>query len=225
VIDRALRIARRFRTRRIAVSESPVKVNLGAGIEVTDGWIHLDGSIHALAARWPRSVLSQMYRRTGTVKRAMSEREYVDRLKQHRFVFYDLSDPLPFDSDTVDYIFCSHVLEHFSRAAGESLAREIYRVLKPHGRVRLVVPDLERAVGLYNAGAREEALSFFFTEGRPGSHDQHRYMYDFVLLRSLLSSIGFVDVTRHQYREGAVPDLERLDNRPDESLYVEAVKP
>ncbi|MGQ0813462.1 MAG: class I SAM-dependent methyltransferase [Gemmatimonadota bacterium] len=217
-------VARFRRDQRVRVSGSPVKVNVGAGLEVADGWINVDGSIHALASRLPPLLLSQIYRRTGTVRRLMSEPEYIDRLKRHRFVFHDLTDGLPFETGMVDYIFCSHVLEHFSRAGAQALTRELHRVLKPGGRLRVVVPDLAKAFALYQQGARELALQYFFTDGRPGSHDQHRYMYDFELMEKLLTSQGFADVRRYGYREGMVPDLDKLDNRPDESLYVEAIK-
>jgi len=53
---------------------------------------------------------------------------------------------------------------------------------------------------------------------------QHRYMYDFDLLRDLLIDAGFTSVIRRDYRVGVVPDLEILDNRPEETLYVEATR-
>lgn len=52
----------------------------------------------------------------------------------------------------------------------------------------------------------------------------HRWMYDFDSLKNLLLSIGFTVVEKRSFREGVVPDLELLDNRPQESLYVEARK-
>jgi SAM-dependent methyltransferase len=41
-------------------------------------------------------------------------------------------------------VYHSHVLEHFSQEDGELLIRECYRVLKPGGVLRVVVPDLEQ---------------------------------------------------------------------------------
>jgi len=35
---------------------------------------------------------------------------------------------------------------------------------------------------------------------------------------------GFVNITRCTFRKGHVPDVEVLDNRPHETLYVEAQK-
>lgn len=217
--------ARRRRHQRVKLPTGSVRLNIGAGLEVADGWIHVDGSIHALAARWPVALLRGLYRQTVSVRQHMTEAEYIHRLKNHRFVFHDLGFGLPFADGSADHLFCSHVLEHFTRDDARRLAGEMYRVLKPGGRVRIAVPDMERAIGLYQAGARAEALAVFYTDGRAGSYDQHRYMYDYILMRDMLADCGFAEIRRCSFRQGDMPDLELLDNRPDESLFVEAVKP
>ena len=53
---------------------------------------------------------------------------------------------------------------------------------------------------------------------------RHKYMYDFELLSEALLSVGFSNIVHCAYRQGATPDLVVLDNRPDETLYVEASK-
>jgi hypothetical protein len=47
-------------------------------------------------------------------------------------------------------------------------------------------------------------------------------MYNLPLLTEALEEAGFAEVRRRPYQEGDVPDLEHLDNRPDETLFVEA---
>lgn len=56
---------------------------------------------------------------------------------------------LPFDDDTFDVIYHSHVLEHLSRPDAASLLLECHRVLKKGGRLRVVIPDLEYSCRLY----------------------------------------------------------------------------
>ncbi|HYG23660.1 MAG TPA: methyltransferase domain-containing protein [Verrucomicrobiae bacterium] len=56
---------------------------------------------------------------------------------------------LPFSDNNFDVVYSSHVLEHFSRDAAEGLAREMHRVLKPNGIIRVVVPDLEQTCREY----------------------------------------------------------------------------
>jgi hypothetical protein len=50
-------------------------------------------------------------------------------------------------------------------------------------------------------------------------------MYDYEMLRELLQKVGFVSISRNNFREGHTPDIARLDNRPEETLFVEAMKP
>jgi len=40
----------------------------------------------------------------------------------------------------------------------------------------------------------------------------------------LLEKAGFAQIERMTFREGNVPDIDILDNRPDETLFVEARK-
>ncbi len=62
---------------------------------------------------------------------------------------YDVTRGLPFADSEVDAVYCSHVVEHLSRADAARLIRDMRRVLKPSGIVRIVVPDLEAVAHLY----------------------------------------------------------------------------
>jgi predicted SAM-dependent methyltransferase len=120
-------------------------------------------------------------------------------------------------------VYSSHFLEHLDQAAGLRLLRESFRVLRVGGVIRVCVPDLEKVVRFYLRGERERFLGYFFTDERLYRH-RHRSMYDFSAIRDALCSAGFVDVTRCEFRAGRTPDLDQLDNRGDETLYVEAVR-
>ena len=48
------------------------------------------------------------------------------------------SVPLPFPEDSVDYVFCSHVLEHLKD--WEKLVIDVHRMLKPNGIFEVRVP-------------------------------------------------------------------------------------
>jgi SAM-dependent methyltransferase len=56
---------------------------------------------------------------------------------------WNLQHGLPYGDQTVDVCYTSHVLEHLSRKCAQQLLRECFRVLKPGGILRVVVPDLE----------------------------------------------------------------------------------
>lgn len=56
---------------------------------------------------------------------------------------HDLSKGIPMPDNSCDAVYHSHVLEHFSKQQGAGLIQECWRVLKPGGILRVVVPDLE----------------------------------------------------------------------------------
>jgi SAM-dependent methyltransferase len=56
---------------------------------------------------------------------------------------HNLAKGIPFDSNSVDVVYHSHVLEHLDRDVAKSFLAEVYRVLKPRGTQRIVVPDFE----------------------------------------------------------------------------------
>lgn len=56
---------------------------------------------------------------------------------------HNLLQPIPFDDKSFDVVYHSHLLEHFTKSDAESFIEECYRVLRPGGVIRIVVPDLE----------------------------------------------------------------------------------
>jgi len=62
---------------------------------------------------------------------------------------YDIRSGLPFRDNSFDAAYHSHVLEHLTPEQGEALIKECYRVLKPGGILRIVVPDLEQISRIY----------------------------------------------------------------------------
>ena len=62
---------------------------------------------------------------------------------------HDITQGLPYSNNQFDAVYHSHVLEHLDPADGERLLDECYRVLKPGGVLRIVVPNLEQIATLY----------------------------------------------------------------------------
>ncbi|MHB1155512.1 MAG: class I SAM-dependent methyltransferase [Phycisphaerales bacterium] len=59
-----------------------------------------------------------------------------------KFRVHDLTQPMPFDAGSFDYIWCSEVLEHlFSPLYA---LQQMKRVLKPNGKILLTVPYHDR---------------------------------------------------------------------------------
>jgi predicted SAM-dependent methyltransferase len=201
-----------------------VKVNLGCGLAVTQGWINVDASLNAFIASWPRAVHKLLYHISGS-KRYYSLDQYCDLLGNNLFIHHDLSHSVPFKDQTADFIYSSHFLEHLFKRDAERLLTDCHRALKSGGIVRISIPDLAYAISLYECGEKEQMLeAYFFVEDQESFLARHKYMYDFESLKSLLEKIGFSQVIRCSYGEGQTPDILLLDNRPEDSLFVEAIK-
>jgi predicted SAM-dependent methyltransferase len=216
------------RGRRIRPVQRPVKVNVGSGLVVAPGWIHLDVGIIALAASWPGPLKRLAYRLlpdTSAARRDYSVDAFCEILSSNRFYHHRLEYGLPFANDQVDFLYASHVVEHLFRSDAQRLFGEAHRVLRPGGVLRICVPDLAHAVGLLNRGDTERGLEYFFADAGPSEFTRHRYLYDYAHLSAYLMAAGFDPVTRRSYREGVTPDLELLDSREEETLFVEATKP
>jgi len=63
--------------------------------------------------------------------------------KSDDVIEYNLLNGIPLSDDSIDVLYHSHVLEHFTKKDGEELMKECYRVLKVNGIIRIAVPDLE----------------------------------------------------------------------------------
>ncbi len=62
---------------------------------------------------------------------------------------HNLLKGIPLDSNSMDVVYHSHVLEHFSKFDGKQFIKECHRVLKKGGIIRIAVPDYERIVKEY----------------------------------------------------------------------------
>lgn len=201
-----------------------VRLNLGCGLAVTNGWINVDGSPNALLASLPKSFHKFCYRLTGA-NRYYSEEEYCKILGSHIFVHHDLSKSIPFEDGVAHYVFSSHFFEHLYYKEAIEFLRECYRVMMPGAVIRIAIPDLEYALSLYSEDKKEQMLKdYFFIEDESNKYSRHKYMYDYSMLESLMREVGFKEIVRLGYREGNMPDIDVLDNRPAETLFVESIK-
>jgi len=82
----------------------------------------------------------------------------------------DLRAGVPFEDETFDVVYHSHLLEHFPKSEAANFLKECCRVLKRGGVLRVAVPDLEGIARAY-LGAVSEALS-----GKPEARQNYEWM-------------------------------------------------
>lgn len=203
-----------------------VALNLGCGLSIAPGWINIDNSPNARLARYP------WVRWTLWKLGILSDLHYAVNWSAS-IQTYDLKKKLPYEDSSVDYVYTSHFLEHLAFDDSQRLMSEVFRILKPGGIVRVIVPDLALGARQYvaaieakpdDANAANEFIGWLQLN-RPGLRDPHLWMYDAASLSAMLNQIGFSDVVVCEYRKGRVPDCELLDRRPEDSLHIEAEKP
>jgi predicted SAM-dependent methyltransferase len=213
-----------MRNRRVHVKPTEtVKINLGSGLFVAPGWINVEGRPIVMFAVLPTSILGRFHRQLG-YSATEWQQQFMPVLKHNRFVHHELAYGLPFPDDCADYVFSSHALEHMEHEDARHVIEEIHRVLKKGGVARIAVPDLNYARHLLDCGDKQDALALLYGGYTRGAYAAHRFIYDYDLLKEMFEQAGFSSVRHCTFRCGAVPDLDILDNREEETVFVEATK-
>jgi predicted SAM-dependent methyltransferase len=119
-------------------------LNLACGTRTDASWNNLDFSPYASLRRRPHIV--KALREIGFLS---AERYQRLQAIDPAIIRWNLARGIPFADSTFDVVYHSHFLEHLEREAAVKLLGECYRVLKPGGILRIVVPDLETLALLY----------------------------------------------------------------------------
>lgn len=112
---------------------------------------------------------------------------------------------LPFQDNTCDVVYSSHMIEYYDRMEIIETLIEWQRVLKVGGVLRLAVPDFEAMAKLYVSNPIKYPLSSLLGPlyGRMMINDTelyHRTCFDFTSITELLHSIGFKNVRRYDWK-------------------------
>jgi predicted SAM-dependent methyltransferase len=202
-------------------AEAERKLHLGCFDQPVDGWINADVTPHLFVAKVPFLALAM--HKFGWMSEVRYRQHQQGIFRKLRYL--NVAKPFPFPSNSIADVFSSHLLEHIPRSVVPRLLAEIYRVLQPGGVVRTVVPDLDYFIGQYNALDPDPFVDGVFENNHSASKNCHRWMYNRHSLVRLLAEHGFKDVEVCNFQQGKCKDLDRLDNRPGYSLFVEGTKP
>lgn len=149
-------------------------------------------------------------------------------------VVTDIRDLSIFKDDGVSLIYCSHVLEHFSRNEYMDILKNWFNVLEMGGVLRLAVPDIEKVFNHYSQHKDLKILRGFLWGGQTYPQNYHYCGWDFESLKSDLINTGFSNVKKYDWRtteHSNIDDfsqcyLPHLDKKNGllMSLNVEAIK-
>ena len=126
--------------------------------------------------------------------RKIDERIHVD----------DVSALATIENNTVDLIYACHVLEHFGRHEYQSVLECWYSKLKTGGVLRLSVPDVKKAMGLYLSGEYYlKQMYGFLWGGQMHEYDYHKIGFDRSILQKSLAAAGFKhkDIKKWDWRQ------------------------
>ena len=168
---------------------------------------------------------------------------------QSNVSYMNLNKAWPFQTASVDVVYGSHIFEHLNRASAKLFLEESFRVLRPEGVIRLVVPDLNELCKNYIRGfqagdsvAAEKLLTIvnMHQDGAYGSKrsrleswlhslqgypHQHKYMYDQLSLAYLLGGAGFKLTLPKRYAESElIPEIREVEATAEgvSAIYLEA---
>ena len=133
----------------------------------------------------------------------------------------DISQPLIFPSNSFDLIYASHVIEHVPWFLQKKLFSELFRILKPGGRLEIWVPNFDRVVqvfndfeqkginsthldGWYRFNEEQDVCTWvngrIFTYGdgtaNPLSFNWHRCVFSESFLKKLFNQAGFSSILK-----------------------------
>ncbi|MGZ4846327.1 MAG: class I SAM-dependent methyltransferase [Halobacteriota archaeon] len=147
---------------------------------------------------------------------------------------HDIRRGLPFESNSADFIYNEHFIEHLSFDEATKMLRECFRCLKVGGVLRVATPDLGYILHKYDTDwSDQDWLSrpeheTINTKGKMINASfrwwGHRYLYDEDDLREQLARTGFTQIQRCTIHESDYEDLRNLETRQDSTLIIEASK-
>lgn len=147
-------------------------------------------------------------------------------------LFVDLLEPFPFPDSTVEMVYSSHVLEHFSTRQLETILQECRRVLRPGGIISVCVPDAEIYIRAY--GNPEEFDPAKYCRYKPAYRFYskidyinymaymdgfHCHLFDRENLIALLNASGFHEVRIRDFD----PETDMVE-RDHISIYAQGIK-
>ena len=225
------------------------RLNLGAGPLGKNDWINLDYGILPFLGKYKKWIPSPI--------RKIIPQGYQDIINQwpQNIQLHNCKNRLPFQGNEISHSFTSHFLEHIKKYEAAFVVGEVYRVLKPGGYFRIIVPDLEMIIKKYlekddeffakidpelkkyGASTTDMFLTLFYPPFHLIKNQSpinrfinrfarwHMWMYDFDSIKEMLAKAGFIGINKMSHGETNYPGFKELDDCQEISVFAEAKKP
>lgn len=197
-------------------------INLGSGPDGVFGWINYDWGVLPILSQMPFGLVI-------AVKFGILNKSYLR--KWPKLKLWDLRWGIPLSNETVDWVYSSHFLEHLKKQEAEKLLNEIRRVLKRTGKLRLLLPDLNKIIIKYTQSGKavdfcREFYGFDKDIIAGWGVRGHEWMYDEKSAIKMLEDNGFKNIKVTKFRVSKMPDVKKLDLPVHRELgmYLEAEK-
>ena len=212
-----------------------LRVNIGCGMTPTIGFENFDNSFSLKLSKYP--LISALLFNLKIV--SSTQMDYINFCRANNIKWADATKQIPLPNDSVSLVYSSFMLDYLDKAEVSLFLKETKRVLGTDGVIRLALPDLSKAITRYNqnqdADAFVESTLMFIPNPRSFSQrlqmavigNRYRlWMYDSKSLYKLLENNGFKNIKILINGETTLKDYGPLDlnERADESVYIEAVK-
>ena len=160
-------------------------------------------------------------------------------------IFGDIVSGLKVKENSCDWLYCSHVLEHLSYDDLIISLKNSYKILKPGGVFRMVLPDMEFLCKEYLSSLEKsdpDGCNKFMKDSYLGikerkkglkslltymfGNSKHLWMWDYNSLSKVLTEVGFSKIRRGKFNDSddkmflLVENKERFEN----CLSIEVVK-
>lgn len=199
-----------------------IAVQFGCGLSAPSNWTNFDASPTLRLQKLP--IIGKLVP-DGLFGRFPDAVRYGDILKG-----------LPIEEKSVDFLYCSHVLEHLTVEEAKLALQNCYRYLKPNGIFRLVLPDMENMARAYLDASSPDAVHEFMSLTWLGENQQklstlkalrqcmsrsrHLWMWDYKALSKVLEEIGFQSIRRAHLGDSQINIFDSVEDPERWSLEL-----
>lgn len=161
-----------------------------------------------------------------------------DYLARPNIHFLNTNIAFPFPSNSLDFVFSEHHIEHIHYKDAKKMLAEIFRVLKKDGVFRVCTPDLTKYLTSYfqEDALKNEAIKHVMDEWiRPGFYNaknyspapgqenisffindiflnyEHKFIYDNKTLIALLREVGFSKIYETEATKSSISQLDNIE--------------